>query len=174
MERLPLSPARYRPGACPPCPHPFTRPYADSFGCRAVVLRPESRGRLDLVSADPRQPMCIRQKRCNPRDKCARHCRVHYHPLAPIEAWHPRHRNRLPRPPRLRRGLPGGCALPPHRSGPDALRAITRGAVAAPYNSPPANLQHLPTDQIQQRYKRHRQTRLYPNARFTGHPLPAW
>jgi choline dehydrogenase-like flavoprotein len=40
---------------------PFTRPYADSFGCRAVVLRPESRGRLDLVSADPGQPMRIRQ-----------------------------------------------------------------------------------------------------------------
>ena len=40
---------------------PFTRPYADSFGCRAVVLRPESCGRLDLVSADPRQPMHIRQ-----------------------------------------------------------------------------------------------------------------
>jgi hypothetical protein len=44
---------------------------------------------------------------------------------------------------------------------------------AAPSNSPPANLQRLPTDQIQQRYKRHRQTRLYPNASFTGHPLPA-
>jgi 4-pyridoxate dehydrogenase len=40
---------------------PFSRPYADSFGCRAVMLRPESRGRLDLVSADPRQPMRIRQ-----------------------------------------------------------------------------------------------------------------
>jgi 4-pyridoxate dehydrogenase len=40
---------------------PFTRPYADGFGCRAVVLRPESRGRLDLISADPRQAMRIRQ-----------------------------------------------------------------------------------------------------------------
>ena len=40
---------------------PFTRPYADSFACRAVVLRPESRGRLELVSADPCQPMRIRQ-----------------------------------------------------------------------------------------------------------------
>jgi transposase len=40
---------------------PFTRGYADSFACRAVVLRPESRGRLDLVSADPRRPMRIRQ-----------------------------------------------------------------------------------------------------------------
>jgi hypothetical protein len=69
--------------------------------------------------------------------------------------------------------LPGGRAFPPHRGGPDALRAINRGAVVAPSNSPPANLQHLPTDQIQQRYKRHRQTRLYPNASSTGHPLPA-
>ena len=34
---------------------PFRQPYADSFGCRAVVLRPESRGRLELASADPRQ-----------------------------------------------------------------------------------------------------------------------
>lgn len=40
---------------------PFTRPYADAFGCRAVVLRPESRGRLELVSADPRQPPRIYQ-----------------------------------------------------------------------------------------------------------------
>jgi 4-pyridoxate dehydrogenase len=40
---------------------PFSRPYADSFGCRAVVLRPESRGRLDLASADPHKPMRIRQ-----------------------------------------------------------------------------------------------------------------
>jgi choline dehydrogenase/4-pyridoxate dehydrogenase len=40
---------------------PFVRPYADAFGCRAVVLRPESRGRLDLVSTDPRQAMRIRQ-----------------------------------------------------------------------------------------------------------------
>jgi 4-pyridoxate dehydrogenase len=40
---------------------PFIRAYADSFACCAVVLRPESRGRLDLVSADPRRPMRIRQ-----------------------------------------------------------------------------------------------------------------
>src|SRR5258705_11472458 len=74
-----------------------------------------------------------------PRDKRARHRRVHHHPLAPIEAWHPRHRSRLPGPPRLRRGLPGGRAFPPHRGGPDALRAINLGAVVAPSNSPPAN-----------------------------------
>jgi 4-pyridoxate dehydrogenase len=40
---------------------PFRRPYADSYGCRAAVLRPESRGRLELVSTDARKPMRIRQ-----------------------------------------------------------------------------------------------------------------
>ena len=46
-------------------PHPISRrlcaPYADSFACRAVVLRPESRGRIELVSADPHAPPRIRQ-----------------------------------------------------------------------------------------------------------------
>ncbi len=32
---------------------PFRRAYADSYACRAAVLRPESRGRVELVSADP-------------------------------------------------------------------------------------------------------------------------
>ena len=45
------APGRSRPAYLPP----FTRPYVDAFGCRAVVLRPESRGRLELASADPRQ-----------------------------------------------------------------------------------------------------------------------
>jgi 4-pyridoxate dehydrogenase len=40
---------------------PFRAPYADSYACRAVVLRPESRGRVELISADPRQPVRIRQ-----------------------------------------------------------------------------------------------------------------
>lgn len=40
---------------------PFTRPYQDSFGCRAVVLRPESRGFIELISADPHRPPRIRQ-----------------------------------------------------------------------------------------------------------------
>ena len=40
---------------------PFVRPYADSFGCRAVLLRPESRGRIELASPDPRVPVRIRQ-----------------------------------------------------------------------------------------------------------------
>jgi choline dehydrogenase-like flavoprotein len=37
------------------------RPYADSFGCRAVLLRPESRGHIELASPDPRNPVRIRQ-----------------------------------------------------------------------------------------------------------------
>ena len=40
---------------------PFVRPYADSFGCRAVLLRPESRGYLKLASRDPRAPVHIHQ-----------------------------------------------------------------------------------------------------------------
>ena len=40
---------------------PFSQPYVDGFGCRAVVLRPESRGRLELLSADPLKPVRIRQ-----------------------------------------------------------------------------------------------------------------
>jgi choline dehydrogenase/4-pyridoxate dehydrogenase len=49
------------PQAATPYLPPLTKPYADSFGCRAVVLRPESRGRLELASADPRRPLRIRQ-----------------------------------------------------------------------------------------------------------------
>jgi choline dehydrogenase/4-pyridoxate dehydrogenase len=40
---------------------PFRRPYADAYACRAVVLRPESRGSVTLISADPRQAPRIRQ-----------------------------------------------------------------------------------------------------------------
>jgi 4-pyridoxate dehydrogenase len=40
---------------------PFRQPYADGFACRAVVLRPESRGELRLASADPRTPPIIKQ-----------------------------------------------------------------------------------------------------------------
>jgi choline dehydrogenase/4-pyridoxate dehydrogenase len=35
---------------------PFVKPYADGFACRAIVLRPESRGHLELASADPSVP----------------------------------------------------------------------------------------------------------------------
>jgi choline dehydrogenase/4-pyridoxate dehydrogenase len=40
---------------------PLRKPYTDTYACRAVVLRPESRGRVELVSADPRQLVRIRQ-----------------------------------------------------------------------------------------------------------------
>ncbi len=40
---------------------PFVRPYPDSFGCRAVLLRPESRGHIELASADPLVPVRIHQ-----------------------------------------------------------------------------------------------------------------
>jgi 4-pyridoxate dehydrogenase len=35
---------------------PVVQPYADGFACRAAVLRPESRGHLELASADPLTP----------------------------------------------------------------------------------------------------------------------
>jgi 4-pyridoxate dehydrogenase len=38
---------------------PFKPPFADGFGVRPVVLRPESRGRLTLASSDPRAPVRI-------------------------------------------------------------------------------------------------------------------
>jgi len=40
---------------------PFVAPYQDGFACRAAVLRPESRGELQLVSADPRAALRIKQ-----------------------------------------------------------------------------------------------------------------
>jgi 4-pyridoxate dehydrogenase len=40
---------------------PFRPPYADAFACRVVLLRPESRGRITLASADPFAPPRIRQ-----------------------------------------------------------------------------------------------------------------
>jgi 4-pyridoxate dehydrogenase len=40
---------------------PFKQPYADAYACRAAVLRPESRGRVELISADPTKPPRIRQ-----------------------------------------------------------------------------------------------------------------
>ena len=49
------------PMAASPYFRPFVQPYADSFGCRAAVLRPESCGRVELVSADPSAAPRIRQ-----------------------------------------------------------------------------------------------------------------
>jgi 4-pyridoxate dehydrogenase len=47
-------------GAGPYFP-PFKPAYKDGFGCRAVLLRPESRGRLWLKSADPRAAPALHQ-----------------------------------------------------------------------------------------------------------------
>ena len=47
-------------GAGPYLP-PFMRAFTDGFGCRPVVLRPESRGWLALRSSDPTQPLAIHQ-----------------------------------------------------------------------------------------------------------------
>jgi 4-pyridoxate dehydrogenase len=41
---------------------PFTQPFADGFGCRLVVLRPEARGQVRLASADPRAAPLIDQR----------------------------------------------------------------------------------------------------------------
>jgi len=38
---------------------PFKPAFIDGYGCRAVVLRPESRGKLSLASADPRKAIRI-------------------------------------------------------------------------------------------------------------------
>ena len=40
---------------------PFRPAFADGFGCRAVLLRPQSRGEIRLTSADPHKPVAIHQ-----------------------------------------------------------------------------------------------------------------
>jgi 4-pyridoxate dehydrogenase len=40
---------------------PFKRAYQDAYACRAAVLRPESRGTVELASADPAVPPRIKQ-----------------------------------------------------------------------------------------------------------------
>jgi 4-pyridoxate dehydrogenase len=40
---------------------PFRRPYPDGYACRAVVLRPQSRGTVELVGTDPKVAPRIRQ-----------------------------------------------------------------------------------------------------------------
>jgi 4-pyridoxate dehydrogenase len=49
------------PMTATPYLRPFRSPYADGYACRAVVLRPESRGRVELAANDPRTPLRIRQ-----------------------------------------------------------------------------------------------------------------
>jgi 4-pyridoxate dehydrogenase len=40
---------------------PFMPSFPDTFGCRVALLRPQSRGRVELASADPRAPVRIYQ-----------------------------------------------------------------------------------------------------------------
>jgi 4-pyridoxate dehydrogenase len=47
--------------AAAPYLRPFRQAFADSFACRIVLLRPESRGSITLASADPRAHPHIRQ-----------------------------------------------------------------------------------------------------------------
>ena len=49
------------PMAASPYFPPFVPAYRDSFACRAVLLRPESRGGIELASPDPRIPVRIHQ-----------------------------------------------------------------------------------------------------------------
>ncbi len=52
---------RAAPGGVRPYWPIFQRPVADNFGSRAVLLRPESRGSVKLVSSDPRAAVHIHQ-----------------------------------------------------------------------------------------------------------------
>ena len=51
----------YRAGSLAAEPYlpPFLPSFADTFGCRVALLRPKSRGRVSLTSADPRAPARI-------------------------------------------------------------------------------------------------------------------
>lgn len=40
---------------------PFKKPFRDSFSCRVMPMRPTSRGRIELASADPSAPVRIHQ-----------------------------------------------------------------------------------------------------------------
>jgi choline dehydrogenase/4-pyridoxate dehydrogenase len=50
---------RMGPTAASPYLEPFRAPYVDGFGCRPVLLRPESIGQLRLRSANPFEPIRI-------------------------------------------------------------------------------------------------------------------
>lgn len=51
---------RCMPGHASPYLPPFSPPYEDGFAVRALLLRPESHGRVSLASAAPRAPALIR------------------------------------------------------------------------------------------------------------------
>jgi hypothetical protein len=80
--------------------------------------------------ADPDRP---RRRAPHPR---ARNRRVRHHPPADFETRCPRHRDRIARPPRLCRRLPGRHFDPRHCRGADARRAVSDGAVGAPITRP--------------------------------------
>ena len=48
---------------------PFKKAFADSFTCRAMPMRPTSRGRVELASADPMQPLRIHQNFIDTEDE---------------------------------------------------------------------------------------------------------
>jgi choline dehydrogenase/4-pyridoxate dehydrogenase len=53
---------------------PFVKPYADGFACRAVLLRPESRGEVTLASSDPFKLARITQNfLTTPKDRAVLH-----------------------------------------------------------------------------------------------------
>jgi choline dehydrogenase/4-pyridoxate dehydrogenase len=52
---------RAAPLAAWPYLEPFRHSFTDNFACRAVLLRPESRGQVKLVSRDPEAPVRIHQ-----------------------------------------------------------------------------------------------------------------
>jgi choline dehydrogenase/4-pyridoxate dehydrogenase len=58
-------------GAGPYLP-PFKQAFADGFGCRAILLRPESRGEIKLSSSDPRERPRIFQRFFAVNDDLAR------------------------------------------------------------------------------------------------------
>ena len=65
---------RRRRSTAEPYLPPFRQAYADGFACRVVVLRPESRGAVELASADPRAPPRIRQNFLATERGLARSC----------------------------------------------------------------------------------------------------
>ena len=62
-EKLPEVQFLFNAGSMAAKPYlpPFLPSFPDSFGCRAALLRPKSRGRVELASADPRAPLRIFQ-----------------------------------------------------------------------------------------------------------------
>jgi choline dehydrogenase/4-pyridoxate dehydrogenase len=58
-EKMPDVQFLFRVAPLDAAPYMLKPSFLDGYGCRAVVLRPESRGKLALASADPRAPIRI-------------------------------------------------------------------------------------------------------------------